>query len=141
MSNSTSFRVDLSQTKQFKLVAEGEYLVRCVKAELVTNSKGNPMVKMQYEIVGVTDGNEPNEEFIGQRLFDNLFPTGGAAWKMGDAMEAMWGFVPGPDEDVNTDEFIDDTCLVDVVHEVWAEEDGGDGQPRAKIGKYKSAGL
>lgn len=132
-----TFRVDLSQSKEFKTPDEGTYLAVFKTVKQGTSKAGNPKIEVMLELTEAFDAG--NDEFVGQNVFDHLNLDGKAAWKVGAMIEAVFGHRPEPDEEFDTDDLIDLPVIVEIVHDVYAEEDGGNGQITAKIAKYKMA--
>ena len=132
-----TFKVDLSQTIEFKTPNEGTYLciVRRVKPGISQN--GNPKLEIVVEIEEAFDA--ANDEFIGQNLFDYPVTVGAGAFRAGQFIEAVLGHAPEPDEEFDTDELLEQRVVCKVTHEVWEEEDDGDGSVRARIAKYMMA--
>ena len=131
---SKTFRVDLSQTKEFKTPGEGTYLATFRTVKSGTSQAGNSKLDLMLELVEAYD--EGNDEFVGQNVFDHPVLEGPGAWRIAQIMEAVFGHKPEPDEEFDTDDFVDQQVLVEIVHEIYEEEDGGDGSARARISKY-----
>jgi hypothetical protein len=132
-----SFKVDLSETKEFKTPDEGTYMAAFRTIKVGTSQAGNSMLTIMLELTEAFDPG--NDEFVGQNVFDHPVTEGPGAWRIGQIMEAAFGHKPEPDEEFNTDDFTDLPVLIEIIHEVWEEEDGGDGSVRARISKYKMA--
>lgn len=134
---SPSFKVDLTQTREFKTPGEGTYLAAFRTAKTGTSQAGNSKLDLMLELTEAFDPG--NDEFVGQNVFDHPVLEGPGAWRIGQIMDAAFGYKPEPDEEFNTDDFIDLPVLIEITHEVWEEEDDGDGSVRAHISKYKMA--
>ncbi len=132
---SPGFKVDLTETKEFKTPGEGTYLAVFRTAKTGTSKAGNSKLDLMLELIEAFDSG--NDEFVGQNVFDHPATEGPGAWRISQIMEAAFGHRPEPDEEFSTDDFIDLTVLVEIIHEVWEEEDGGDGRVGAKVDKYK----
>lgn len=124
------FNVDFSEAVEIQLIPVGWYHVRIEKAEPKSASTGNPIVSVLLRVVG--------GEYDQQPLFHNWPMSGdGAGITKGalriflsdDAAETRTSF--------STDELIGAEAMARVVHKVWAEERGGDGERRNNITQYK----
>ncbi len=136
------FVADFSQAIQFILVPRGTYNVHLANAELgKSNSSGESMLKVRFEIDEVLDMAEDAEytpdQVIGQSLFSNLMLQGRGAGITQQAFEAMFGDLDEVPSD--TEDMVGAYCSVKVTHRVWAVKDGGDGETRANISKYLPA--
>lgn len=132
-----SFKVDLTETREFKTPGEGTYMATFRSVETATSKAGNARLTVMLELTEAFDPG--NDEFVGQNVFDHPVLQGAGAWRIGQIMEAAFGHKPEPDEEFDTDDFIDLPVLVEIIHEVWEEEDDGDGSVRARVSKYKMA--
>jgi hypothetical protein len=133
------FVADFSQAIQFILVPRGTYNVHVASAETATSSNRTAMLKVRYEIDEVIELSEDAEytpeQIVGQSLFSNLMLEGKGAGVTEQAFEAMFGSVE--DAPGNTDDLIGAACAVKVTHREWKVEDGGDGETRANVSRYK----
>lgn len=130
-----SFKVDLSETREFKTPGEGTYLATFRTVKVGTSQAGNNKLDIMLELTEAFDPG--NDEFVGQNVFDHPVTEGPGAWRISQIMEAAFGHKPEPDEAFDTNDFVDLPVLVEIIHEVWEEEDDGDGSVRARINKYK----
>lgn len=126
------FTVDFSEVPDREPVPDGEYVLEAVHVELKTSkgekTTGTPMLVFHWKVIG--------GEMDNRRIFDNALLGGNSLWRTKQLFEAIFGkgqaqFSMAPDE------LIGSQVLAKVVTEVWAEEDGGDGESRNRIGRYK----
>lgn len=136
-----NFQVDFSDAPEFKTPNPGLYVGTVRNAKLGESKSGTAKVTLQIQLTSVADENMANEEFVGQNVFDHLVLGGRGAWKTREALSALLGYVPGPDDELDTSDLIEESCLVEIVVEIWAEDQGGDGEPQAKVAHYKRVGL
>ena len=123
-------RVDLSEAPEIKLVPVGEYPIVIQAVELKPATTGTPMLVME---LGITQG-----EYAESKLFDRVMLTGKGAWRTRQMLESTLGPVEGEAMDFDTDDLIGCEAIVKVSHEIYKEEDGGDGEPRAKVKGWKA---
>jgi hypothetical protein len=72
--------LDFSSVPSREPLAEGVYTLRIAKVEETTSSTGNPMLKVEYDVVGV-DG--------GRKLWDNFVLIDKALWKLKELFDAL----------------------------------------------------
>lgn len=123
--------VDFSQVQEFELIPEGEYLVEVDEAEVKQSSTGKSMMQLQLTV------KEP-EDYEGRKLFDNMMLEGNALWRTKRDLGALMGNVPDGQFSFSTEDLVGAQCIVYVSHRVWKVEDGGDGEKRPDIRRYKS---
>lgn len=72
--------LDFSSVPSREPLVEGVYTLRIAKVEETTSSTGNPMLKVEYDVVGV-DG--------GRKLWDNFVLIDKALWKLKELFDAL----------------------------------------------------
>lgn len=72
--------LDFSSVPSREPLAEGVYTLRIARVEETTSSTGNPMLKVEYDVVGV-DG--------GRKLWDNFVLIDKALWKLKELFDAL----------------------------------------------------
>lgn len=72
--------LDFSNVPSREPLVEGLYPVRIAKVEEKTSSTGNPMLAVEYDVLGV-EGN--------RKLFDNFVLIDKCLWKIKELFEAM----------------------------------------------------
>ncbi len=130
------FTVDFSQVEDREAIPAGTYRLECVDCEVRAsgpNSKnpGTPMIWFHWKVVG---GEHDNA-----RIFENLMLSGDALWKTKQLYIAMYGkqyVKENPTFSGDASEFVGAQLDAKVIQQVWAEEDGGDGEPQNKVGRY-----
>jgi hypothetical protein len=121
--------VDFSEATDFTPVPEGDYWTTIVKAEIKETKSGLPKITVTMDI--------QEGEHAGRKLFDDMILQGANALGYTKRkLLAILGDVPEGSFNMDTDDLIGVDVRVRVYHDVWAEEDGGDGQVRAKIAKF-----
>lgn len=105
-------------------VAEGEYLVKVAE---VTQEEGAaaPYLKWKFEIQGKVHNGAP--------LFYNTSLSTQALWNLRGLLEALQFEVPDDDLDVDPEEFVDLTLMVNVEHDTY------EGKKQAKIVDFWAA--
>jgi len=127
--------VDFSEAASFELMEKGWYSTQVAEAKAGTSQAGNAKVSLMLEVVGAEKSDD-----IGRKLFDDLVLEGKGAWKTRQAFEAFFGATEERMR-VSTAALIGCTADVYLVQKVWREEDGGDGEPRNRISKYRPSKL
>lgn len=72
--------LDFSSVPSREPLEEGVYQLRIAKVEETTSSTGNPMLKVEYDVVGV-DGN--------RKLWDNYVMIDKCMWKLKELFDAL----------------------------------------------------
>lgn len=72
--------LDFSSVPSREPLEEGVYQLRIAKAEETTSSTGNPMLKVEYDVLGV-DGN--------RKLWDNYVLIDKCLWKVKELLDAL----------------------------------------------------
>lgn len=72
--------LDFSSVPSREPLEEGIYQLRIAKVEETTSSTGNPMLKVEYDVVGV-DGN--------RKLWDNYVMIDKCMWKLKELFDAL----------------------------------------------------
>jgi hypothetical protein len=126
--------IDFSETQSFDPLPPGDYVVSVESAKPGKSTAGNPKVSLQVKVI------EGEQE--GRMLFDDLVLTGKGAFKIRQALKAF-GLLDSDQDQVrlDSDDLVGCVGTVTVANEVWAEEDGGDGETRSRVKKYVSAGT
>jgi len=129
MANPTKVSIDFSDTNSREgkkgnrsaHVPEGDYLVKCVKAELTKSSgeKKSPEIKVTYRFV--------NGKQKGKQIIDDLYLTEGALWRLRATLEGMG--IPVPSKKVN----VDPARMVGKTLGVSIEDDEYDGKVRSRV--------
>ena len=74
------FNLDFSSVPSREPLDEGVYNLRIAKVEETTSSTGNPMLKVEYDVLGV-DGN--------RKLWDNYVLIDKCLWKVKELFDAL----------------------------------------------------
>lgn len=72
--------LDFSNVPSREPLEEGVYQLRIAKVEETTSSTGNPMLKVEYDVLGV-DGN--------RKLWDNYVLIDKCLWKIRELLDAL----------------------------------------------------
>lgn len=72
--------LDFSSVPSREPLAEGVYTLRIAKVEETTSSTGNPMLKVEYDVIGVEGG---------RKLWDNFVLIEKALWKLKELFDAL----------------------------------------------------
>lgn len=72
--------LDFSSVPSREPLAEGVYTLRIAKVEETTSSTGNPMLKVEYDVIGVEGG---------RKLWDNFVLIDKALWKLKELFDAL----------------------------------------------------
>lgn len=72
--------LDFSSVPSREPLAEGVYTLRIAKVEETTSSTNNPMLKVEYDVLGV-EGN--------RKLWDNFVLIDKALWKLKELFDAL----------------------------------------------------
>lgn len=115
--NFIMMNLDFSNVPSREPIEEGHYTLRIAKAEEKISKNGNPMLSVEYDIVGME----------GRKLWDNYVLTDKALWKMQELCKAL-GY------DTETALTLDPVDLVgqEVIAKVIQEEFEGDIVNRVK---------
>lgn len=127
------FTVDFSEVPDREPVPGGEYVLECVHCEQKhsqgAKTAGTPMLVFHWKVVG-------SEEYDNRRVFDNILLGGKSLWRAKQLFEALFG--KGQSQyQMTPEELIGSQVLAKITVEVWAEEEGGDGESRNRIARYK----
>lgn len=138
------FAVDFSEAREFILVPIGQYNVHVAAASVKTSSRsGTEMLSIQLVIDEIVEMDEDTEftpdQVVGQRLFTNWMLGGAGAGITKQAFQAIYGqdgegnplYIPS-----DCDELVDQVLRVQITHQIYAKDDGGDDQPRARVSRY-----
>lgn len=128
------FTVDFSEALEFKILDTGWYPVRIVNAEKrVTTTEDGGTLAMIALRMDVTAG-----EYEGQPLFVN-WPLGGrGAGITKQGLKAALGSTPESGQAFSVSDLADVEMEVFVRPNVWKVEDGGDGEARNRVQRYRS---
>jgi hypothetical protein len=72
--------LDFSSVPSREPLAEGVYTLQIAKVEETTSSTGNPMLKVEYDVMGVEGG---------RKLWDNFVLIDKALWKLKELFDAL----------------------------------------------------
>lgn len=127
--------VDFSEAASFELMDKGWYGIVVTEAKGGKSQAGNAKVSL---ILEVTEADKSDD--VGRKLFDDLVLEGKGAWKTRQAFEAFFG---ATEEQMRISSSDLNGCVADayLVQKVWREEDGGDGEARNRISKYRTSKL
>ena len=133
---STELVVDFSDAVSFDPIPVGWYGATISEAKPGKSQKGNSKVSL---VVEITSGED--ESAIGRKLFDDLVLEGKGTWKTKQMLQAVFGPSDGDQMRIKTSDLIGAEIEVRVVQKVWREEDGGDGETRSRITRYRQSTL
>lgn len=125
--------VDFSEAVSFDPIPVGWYGATITEAKAGKSQAGNAKISLMLEITG-----GEADEAIGRKLFDDLVLEGKGTWKTKQMLEAVFGEATVR---LKTGDLLDAEVEVRVVQKVWREEDGGDGEPRSRITRYRQCAL
>ena len=110
--------LDFSNVPSREPLEEGVYTLMIAKAEETVSSSGNPMLKIEYDVVGV-DGN--------RKLWDNYVLIDKCLWKVQELFKAL-----GIPTDAIVEMDVQELVGQQVQAKVIQEEYNGDMQNRVK---------
>lgn len=121
--------VDFSQVQSRELLPTGWYDVEVAEISMGKTSSGNPKFAVRLRVVG--------GEHDGRILFDNWPLAGGGLFKTKNAYGAFIGTAEGSTT-LKASDFLGGQAQARVTQRIWREEDGGDGEARNNVSKYKT---
>lgn len=125
--------VDFGEAVSFEPVPVGWYGVTVVEAKAGQSQAGNRKVSLQLEVTTADDA-----DTVGRKVFDDLVLEGKGAWKTRQAFEAFFGDTQEKMR-ISTSDLVGCVAEVRMVHKVWREEDGGDGETRSRVARYRAS--
>ena len=128
--------VDFSEAVSFDPIPVDWYGAAISEAKPGKSQAGNSKISLVLEITSGED-----ESAIGRKLFDDLVLEGKGTWKTKQMLEAVFGKTEGAQMIVKVSELIGSEVEVRVVQKVWREEDGGDGEARSRITRYRQGTM
>ena len=110
--------------KTFKTIPEGSYVVEVVAATMEESSKGNDMIKWEFE---VAEG--PHK---GAKLWYNSTITDDSLWALRQVLDALGQDVPDGEMDIDLEELVGCQAGVGVLHDTY------EGKRKAVIADWMS---
>lgn len=128
--------VDFSEAVSFDPIPKGWYGATISEARPGMSQASNRKISL---VVEITSGED--EAAIGRKLFDDLVLEGKGTWKTKQMLEAVFGPSDGEQMRLKPSDLIGAEVEVRVTQKVWREEDGGDGETRSRITRYRQSTL
>ena len=113
-----AINLDFSSVPSREPLEEGVYHLQIAKVEETTSSTGNPMLKVEYDVLGV-EGN--------RKLWDNYVLIAKCLWKVKELFDAL-----GIDTSALVEMDVDELVGLEVQAKVIQETYNGDIQNRVK---------
>lgn len=113
-----AINLDFSSVPSREPLEEGVYHLQIAKVEETTSSTGNPMLKVEYDVLGV-EGN--------RKLWDNYVLIDKCLWKVKELFDAL-----GIDTSVLVEMDVDELVGLEVQAKVIQETYNGDIMNRVK---------
>lgn len=126
----SEFIVDFSEAQEFIILPIDWYTVEVAVLEVKESQGGTPMVNARLKVVEGT--------YEGQNVFVNWMLAGKGTGITKAALEALLGRVPEDGEALSGDELIGSRMSIRVIPKPWKIEDGGDGEMRNTVSRYKA---
>lgn len=125
----------------FNLIGEGLYLatLKDVGEPRTTVSPKfgeQTQVRLIWHIEGVLDGEDDNEEYIGEEIWDYCGWTMGKKAKLRQRIQAALGRDLEEGEELNTDDILGKRVKLNIEH--YSKEDGTKGQKVASAMAYRT---
>jgi hypothetical protein len=128
---SEEFSVDFSEAVERRLLPTDWYRVRVDSLEIKKSKKsGTPMASILLRVVGGPYDQQP--------LFTNWMLAGVGAGITKGGIRAFLGDVAVERTSFSKTDLLGAQAIARVVQEVWAEEEGGDGELQNRVSKYKA---
>lgn len=115
--------LDFSDVQEFEALAEGNYKVKVAEIEMKEGAKG-PYLSFTFDVVGKKS-----------KLFHNCSLAPQALFNLKRVLEALGMQVPSKAFDLDPDDLIGLTAVVEVGHELY------EGKKRARITEFVTAGV
>jgi len=122
---------DFTDAIEFTALPAGWYDVEVIEARPGTSAAGNPKVTLRMKVLAT------GEDYDGRTLIDDLVTTGKGSGRAKQALMAFYGTAPETQMRVSTSDLVGCRANVRVTQRVWAEEDGGDGEMRNNVTRYR----
>jgi hypothetical protein len=127
----TTFSIDFSAVPDREAAPAGEYTLEVVGAEMRTSSGektgGSQMLFIHWKIV---DSDQT------AHLFENLIIHPDTMWKVKQCFKALGLIDANGQVQMATDELVGARCRAKVIQEVYAVEQGGDGEVKNRAARY-----
>ena len=124
------FSIDFSGVPDREAAPAGEYTLECVSVDIKVSqgakTAGTKMLVFHWKIV---------ESEQTAHLFENLMMGGDAMWKTKQLFQALFG-KEQQEFQMSVEELVGARVRGRVTQEVWAVEDGGDGETRNRVARY-----
>ena len=115
--------LDFSDVQEFEALAEGNYKVKVAEIEMKEGAKG-PYLSFTFDVVGKKS-----------KLFHNCSLAPQALFNLKRVLEALGMQVPSKAFDLDPDDLVGLTAVVEVGHELY------EGKKRARITEFVTAGV
>lgn len=115
--------LDFSEVQEFEALAEGNYKVKVAEIEMKEGAKG-PYLSFTFDVVGKKS-----------KLFHNCSLAPQALFNLKRVLEALGMQVPSKAFDLDPDDLVGLTAVVEVGHELY------EGKKRARITEFVTAGV
>ena len=103
--------LDFSNVPSREALAEGVYELQIAKVEEKLSSSGNPMLKVEYDVLGV-DGN--------RKIWDNYVLIDKTMWKVKELFDAL-GFDTAAIVEIDAQELVGQTVQAKIIQEPYED--------------------